>query len=349
MLLLAGSLMLLSCSGMEQRFNTKKNALGKTNEITVIADDELWDSDIADSVVYYFGSAYPVMPQPEPVFDIRHFSVQQLQADELRRELRTYMVVADLSDEESPATKLTINAIGEEAVRKCREGNGYGTHLARDRWAQGQIIFFLYGFGDEMLARGIRRKYSAMASRISEHDRSQVDAATYLNGINGPLMDTLRQRLGMEMKIPGEYKLASSKDDILWLRAEYTESSHNLIITKVPYEDEEQFSDNYLQELRDSIVRRVVRTRTPGSVMLVNDKDLPLLFYEGSTADQYTKEMRGVWEMSDDYMGGPFISYLIISSDQKHLYFIDVWVYGPGKDKRDYMQRLEHIVSSIKI
>lgn len=338
---------LLSCQSLDQRMAVKHNALGKTNEITVVSDASLWEGPLRDSIEYYFSSAYPVMPQPEPMFDLRHFSVAQLEADVLRRELRTYLVVADLNDDESPAAQMTKKAIGEEAVRACKEGSGSGSHLARDRWAQDQLIFFLYGFGPEKLSEAIRDKYSAMATRIREHDLKQVDAATYLNGINGPLIDTLTLQLGTGWKIPGDFKLATSKDGIFWLRSEHPESSHNLIFTRVDYQDESQLSEGYIREFRDSICRRVVRTRTPGSVMYINDKDLPLLYYETTIGQQYTREMRGVWEMTDDYMGGPFITYLIVSPDQRSLYFIDAWLFAPGKEKRDYMQRLEHIVSSI--
>lgn len=341
------AVVLISCNQLDQRFAVKHNALGKTNEITIISDAELLEMPVWDSLEYYFSSAYPVMPQPEPVFDLRHFTTAQLEADQLRRELRTYLVIADLSDSESAATQMTIKAIGEEAVRQCREGSGFGTHLARDRWAQGQIIFFLYGFRKDNLATCIREKYSAIATRVREHDRDQLDAATYLNGINGPVIDSLMNTLGLGLKIPGEFVLATKKDGIFWLRSEYTESSHNLVIGRMDYSDQEQLSNASIRMLRDSFCRAVVRTRTPGSFMYVNDKDLPLLFYQEELSGQFARVMRGVWEMSDDYMGGPFTSWLILSEDQRSIYFIDAWVFAPGKEKRDYMQRLEHIVSSI--
>lgn len=344
---LSFAITLISCNQLDQRFAVKHNALGKTNEITIISDDDLLETPIWDSLEYYFSSAYPVMPQPEPVFDLRHFTTSQIQADQLRRELRTYLVVADLSEEDSPTTQMTAKAIGEEAISQCRQGNGYGTHLARDRWAQGQIIFFIYGFGHEKLAECFREKYGAIATRIREHDREQLDAATYLNGINGPLIDSLRNALGLGLKIPGEFVLASNRNNIFWLRSEYTESSHNLVITRVDYQDQAQLTNSSVRMLRDSFCREVVRTRTPGSYMYINDKDLPLLYYQEEIRGRYARIMRGVWEMSDDYMGGPFTTWLILSEDQRSIYFIDAWVYAPGKEKRDYMQRLEHIVSSI--
>jgi len=249
----------------------KQNALGKTNEITVIADETVWEGAIADSLAYYFASAYPVMPQPEPLFDLRHFTVGQLEADRLRRELRTYLVLADLSEEDSPAARMTAAAIGEEAVRECREGMAYGTHLARDRWAQGQIIFFLYGFGKDKLAQAIREKYPAIASRVHQHDSEQLAAATYLNQINRRVSDSLQHALGLQISIPGEFFVASADSSTFWLRSEYTESSHNIILHRLEYREESQLSRPYLQGLRDSLVYvPVLGIRSPDTFRAVN-------------------------------------------------------------------------------
>lgn len=337
-----------ACENLERRMAVKHNALGRSNEVVVVADEGLWESDLRDSLEYYFGAPYPVMPQPEPVFDLRHFSVANLQADVLRRELRTYIVVADLSDEDSPASKMTIQAIGEEAFDKSRSGNGYGTYLARDRWASGQLIFFLYGFGEDKLADAIREKYAAVATRIHEHDQVQIQAATYLNSTNRPIQDSLLKYAGVNMEIPGEYKLALVKEGTIWLRSEYTESSHNLIIKRLEYKDQQQLTEAYLRQMRDSISSAIVRTDTPGSIMGINDEDLPLLFYQKEINGNYTLEMRGVWEMSADYMGGPFTTKLIASPDRNALLYVDAWVYAPGKEKRDFVQRLEQVISSVR-
>ena len=64
--------------------------------------------------------------------------------------------------------------------------------------------------------------------------------------------------------------------------------------------------------------------------------------------NNYALEARGVWELENDFMGGPFISYLIHNPQKGELLFIDGFVYSPGERKREYMQHLEHIISSVE-
>ena len=46
-------------------------------------------------------------------------------------------------------------------------------------------------------------------------------------------------------------------------------------------------------------------------------------------------------------MGGAFISYLRHNPDNNELLFVDGFVHAPGKDKRNFMQHLEHIISTV--
>ena len=52
-------------------------------------------------------------------------------------------------------------------------------------------------------------------------------------------------------------------------------------------------------------------------------------------------------DIANDYMGGPFISYLIHNPKKNELLFIDGFMHAPGEEKRDHMQELEHIITSV--
>jgi hypothetical protein len=79
--------------------------------------------------------------------------------------------------------------------------------------------------------------------------------------------------------------------------------------------------------------------------MRTNATDLPVYLYNTSLAGRYTVEARGIWELTDDFLGGPFVSYAVVDSNE--ILMIDAFVHAPGKTKRDFIQRLEHIVSSL--
>jgi hypothetical protein len=100
---------------------------------------------------------------------------------------------------------------------------------------------------------------------------------------------------------------------------------------------------------RNEIMARQIRSGSPGSEMVVNDKDLPLTHRNVELAGYNAYELRGVWEMTDDFMGGPFVSYFVLSDNLDSIYIIDLFVYAPGEEKREYLQELEHIATSLQI
>jgi len=60
-------LTLASCNDeVANQFSPKPTALGRLNEVEIITDDDVWEAQTGDTVRYYFGSAYPIMPTPEP-------------------------------------------------------------------------------------------------------------------------------------------------------------------------------------------------------------------------------------------------------------------------------------------
>lgn len=82
--------------------------------------------------------------------------------------------------------------------------------------------------------------------------------------------------------------------------------------------------------------------------MKVNDIDLPMLVETTTLNNYFALEGRGIWEMENDYMGGPFVSYLIHNPNTNELLLLYGFLYAPGEDKREYMQQLEHVMHTIR-
>ena len=55
-------------------------------------------------------------------------------------------------------------------------------------------------------------------------------------------------------------------------------------------------------------------------------------------------ELRGLWEVENDFMGGPFVSYTTLDERTNRLITLDCYVYSPKYGKRNYLRALEHLV-----
>ncbi|MCB0659990.1 MAG: DUF4837 family protein, partial [Saprospiraceae bacterium] len=49
------------------------------------------------------------------------------------------------------------------------------------------------------------------------------------------------------------------------------------------------------------------------------------------------------------FMGGPYVSYAVYNKPKGELIFIDTFVYAPGEDKRDLVQKLDCIVKTLSL
>ena len=331
--------------------NAKPNAFGDVNRVVVVADPELLETPVRDSLAFHYEQPYPLMPQPEPMFDLRFTDAPSLQARQARRELRSYIILADLTEEDSPTTRFVTRMVGEEKVRAAREDYTRGTTVVSDQWADGQVVLYLYAEGPEELGELIARTYNSAAERILASDEEVLNANIYQAGRNRATVDSLERLVGLSLDIPQDYLVAKGEDDFMWLRRDLRDVVQNLFVARVPYTGPEQLTRDSAIALRARIGRDAIRTNTEGSVMSTNDRDLPVLTSRPTIGGVEALAAKGVWEMTDDYMGGPFFTYLIPDEAAGQLYVVDAWVYAPGskKGKRNYMQQLEKIVESASL
>ncbi len=323
-------------------------ALGKINEIVVICDKDMWEGPVGDTLYYYFSAAYPILPQPEPLFNLRHYTPEQLVADPLRKELRTYLFAGNLKDGNSSTANMIKKDIGGEKVQKALNDRSYHTTIGKDKWADGQLLFYLFGYSEDELVEGIQTHFQAIRTRINKADEEKIEANIYMDGENRKLNEEVMETFGVEMRVPYDYVLALNEGGVVWMRKETQELSSNIFVRKLKYSDKSQFSKEYIKAVRDSLGRKHVSSEVPNTYMRINDVDLPMLTETTQINGNYALEARGIWEIVNDFMGGAFLSYLILNEESGELVFVDGFVYAPGKRKRDYLQQLEYVFSSVK-
>jgi len=324
----------------------KPKALGKMNEVVVLTDQLMWDGAVGDSIRYYFEGEYPVTPRPEPIFNLRFYTPEKIDFEPLLRELRTYLIVVNLKDTESLMTKMLRKDLGEERFRQAVEDDSFSSSIGKNKWATGQMIIYIFANSHEQLFEEIRTNFSAAASRIKAHDYEQLHAKTYSRGENKGLSKRVKEQYGFDFKIPSDYKVAIDDRviDYLDIRRDLGEVNQIISFRRYPYESTDQISKEYLKKIRNEMGRERSYSNEPNSHMVINDVDLPVLEYPYNKEGSYGREFRGIWELENDFMGGPYISYLFVNEEQGKLLFVDTWVMAPGKRKRDFMQQLELIV-----
>ena len=351
-LFFAGLLLLAASCTSEMRENLESEpvAFGPMNHLVVVADSSLWASAVGDTFDYYFAGAYPILPQPEPIFDIRFFTPQQLMVENERRELRTYIFLADLDQKDSPVTRMVEKDMGAEKVDEALRDKGYKITIAKDKWAKGQLLIYMAGKGRSALIESIKSQYSGVIERIRKEDAPRLDAGIYLGGTNDTLQEEIRRDLGVSLKIPYDYFRAmyDPAKRAIWIRKETKALSSNILIQVLPYSDKKQLTKEGLKAIRGQL-GKYVASEVPDTYMVTNDVDLPMLTSAGTFQNYYSVETRGIWEMHNDFMGGPFFGLLVLNPNNNQLYYLEGFIHAPSENKREFMQELEYVIRTAKL
>ena len=314
-----------------------------------MADSSLWLNGAEDSVAYFLQSPYIILPQPEPIFDIRHIEPRKLSAVPTFRELRNYVVLADISDENSPTTQMVVNDLTDAKIQQVRE-EGFGTVVARNKWATGQQLIYLMGSNRGELLKGMSNTRAAVVKRIGDSENLRMKETAFFQGVDRALMDTLNRKIGADLQIPFGYDMVPVKsDDFVWFKRGTKKGSLNIMATRVPYEDASQLSKEGLKEIRNQIGREYVSSSLADTYMIINDQDLPLFTESTEVNGAFAIEGRGIWEMENDFQAGPFISYLINDEAGKQLVLVDGFILSPGEKKRDLMGQLEQVLRTARV
>lgn len=59
-------------------------------------------------------------------------------------------------------------------------------------------------------------------------------------------------------------------------------------------------------------------------------------------------EMRGMWKVEHDFMGGPFLSYTFADSGTGQLVTVEGFYYEPNQKKRNQMLQLQAMLYSLR-
>lgn len=338
-------------SEVSNKLEPKGTALGRMNEIVVVSDADLWEGAVGDTFRYYFESAYPILPQPEPLFDLRHFTIEELGEQPLRKELRTYVVLSNLSDESSSTSAMVKKDLGEEKVKYGKENGAKFSSVGRDKWARGQLLVYLYANEDEGLMDAITKSFPAIAKRVRQHDEKQLRSSVYVDKVNLGLSEKVRQNYGIDFQIPGDYvKVPHGLDEqVLWLRKDTDKAIQNIVLQKVPYDNASQLSKAGIVNLRNEFGKRYISPEDEEDVMVIDSVNLPVYEYAFNLDNSYGKELRGIWEMTNSFSAGPFTTYVILNKEKNELLYIDIFILAPGSSKRDMMMQMDHIIRTAKL
>ncbi len=298
-------------------------SIGKPSEILVITNNKAqWNSVIGDTLVNFFYQASPGLPQPEPMFTLVNIPEQSF--IDMYKTNRSIFII-DIND--------SFNKPQIESKE--------------DLWARPQRVIKITAPDiDSFIEEFEKDKDYILKSFIKiEHERL-LQAYRYVADVK--IKEDLRKTFGITMAVPSGFKISRNSKNLLWIRKETLTNSQGLIIYQYNYTDTITFNPEFIIEYRNKITKANIPGPSENSYMVVSEEYLQPVFEEINFMDMYAVETRGLWELENDFMGGPFLNYTFIDERTQKVITIDGYVYAPSEEKRDLLRELEAIIYSLK-
>lgn len=294
---------------------------GNPYEVMVVAEDSVWEGYAGRALRAVLNKPVPMLPQDEPHFHVTHILPQNY--DRITNKFRN--IINFKIDDDFKQAKIfferNVNAYPQAIVTihapSTRVASPYITENTKS------IIDFFYN--EELVRQQERLEYK----------------------YNQQFDKTMEEVFGYSMKIPPDISKIKKGKDFIWASNDGLSTVQNIVVYAYPYVSEKVFDKNNFIELRDTFMARNIPGYNPGSVMATNKECVKVNNYYNNKG-QFVQEARGLWEMTGDAMGGPFISQSRIDSLNNRVIVTEAFVYAPSKMKRSMLRRLEASLYTLK-
>ena len=310
---------LLACDSQKKtKYIPKSN--GKINTITAVMSSRYWNGELGELMRESFSEEYKGLPQKEPIFNLNFIPLRTFSG--FVRENRNIILIQKDS-------KSTLS-------------------FKKNLYASPQVLFKINGKNEEEIFEKFLSQKEEIFTLFKNQELAEKTRRIKLSLMNS---SSLRSTLGIDLQIPSVYNVftTSSNQKSIWIQKETKKGSINIIVHELNnYDEINEYNLDKVIETRDSIGAKFVPGRNPNSHMITEKAYEPYI-NKVKLNGYESVETRGTWELTKDFMAGPFINYIVRDSVNKRNLLLDGFVFSPSSLKREMIFELEAIFRSLKI
>ena len=326
LLVTTGMFFVLACNEKKQESSDSSylmpNVSGKFNEVLVVMNNTTWESQMGKEMKDILKQKVPALPQPEPMFD----------------------VVRIEEDAFSKVTRSHRNIIRTEVHSEIKKPT---FNLRNNVWAKPQIVIELRAPTRNKMANLIDNNSSKIENALKKAEEQRI-MTRYRKNVNDRAREEINITEGVDLMLPNGYSVAKDTGNFVWIANETRDVSRGIFIYHYDYEDTSYFNKSRLLEQRDKFLKKYVPGEKPNSYMKTEEQ-FPVTYNEIDFNGKYAVELRGLWNVENDFMGGPFVSYSTVDNYRNRLITVEGWVYAPKYNKRNYLRKVIAILNTFEV
>jgi hypothetical protein len=310
----------ISCKDKNQKAY-KPASLGAINTLVVVMETHLWESELGDKIREHFAAPILGLTWDEAKFTINHMP-QRVFSGQTRHRRSVLFVSLD-----------TVNV----------------AHIKTDLYASPQKVAVIKGRSREEIMQNIDEKADEFISEIREMEIRE-EQKRFERSLNQEKV--LEDKFNISLKMPSLYTVGKQEDNFVWIDMEIPKGNMNIIAYEMPsdsFTNDSTFVRDIVK-MRDSIGKKYIPgPDIPNKITyMATEKAFAPYVFPAEIGGRKAVEVRGIWEVENYPMAGPFLTYIINDEANDRKMVLEGFTFAPATNKRDYMFQLEAILKTVK-
>lgn len=287
----------------------------------VLMDDTAWESSPGRALFNVLNSNVKALPQAEPNFTIVQIAPENFTST---FKMARNIIIPDISNIYS-YPKLTAEI---------------------DKYAVGQVVMNIHAPDSASFAKFVTENRESIVNYFVDKELERT-GKWLKREVSAPL-SRAQQVFGINIHVPKGLTNVTEHQNFYWATNNASRGRQDIVIYQFPYTTEKVFEKDSLISIRNKELGKYIKGSFDSEMTTatrVYSPDYRTMELDGI----FRAELRGLWEMSTDMMGGPFVMHAFVNDNTGMVVVVEVYVYAPEMNKRNLMRNLEATLYTISL
>ncbi len=318
--IVASMMLLVGCKGKNR---TLTKATGSPFEVLLVASNSVLQGQIGKELKSVLQSPVPGLPQPEAQFRVS--AVPTSQFDNIVKPVRNILYV-DIDSTMYTQPKISF---------------------AKNVWSDGQMVLYIKAPSVKSLESFVPANAAVIIEFFVSSELNRV-VKILQKSYNKKSAEELYELLGVEMNLPAEINVSKKGENFYWVSNNSGFERIDVVVYSVPYNDINAFDLDKIIARRDSVMKVNIPGAYENSYMKTS-KTIEPEYQKKNLGGKFVAEVRGLWEMEGDAMGGPFVSLTRLDEINNRIITAEVFIFAPDKKKKQALRRIEAALYTLRL
>lgn len=306
----------LGCSS-EKKGHTKKGKVQSAPyELLVVADKDWLSTEAGQSLVGTVEAPIEGLPQVEPNFRVTYINPYAFNG----------------------TFKGYANIVVAEVAKKHQEPS---LSIRKNVYAQPQVVLYLSAPDNVTFEQYVKENRELMLMLLNENEFGR-EKRLLKKHHSGVVMKQAKKQFGVNFQVPQDIDDIKVGEHFLWASASKQDFRTNVCLYTLPMQD---LALERFVEMRDSVMKINIPGGRDDQWMETDGRTVTggWVSFDGKSC----MAIRGLWDMRNDAMGGPFVCYFYPDEEKGCLLVAEGFIFAPEEKKRALVRGLEAALQTL--